>query len=175
VIRRALDLVFAASGGVAVAFLIMIALLTIGQAIARLFGTMIPSADDFAGFCMAGALFIGLAHTLRAGAHIRVLVVLSHLGPRARRVAETVCCLVGALVVAVLVWYTADMIITTRQLGEFTLGLVPIPKWIPMLLMLTGLVVLLLAFLDELVRATTGSMPLYAQREEASELPVSAE
>jgi TRAP-type C4-dicarboxylate transport system permease small subunit len=175
-IRRVLDRVFAASGVVAVAFLMLIAILTIGQAGARLFGTMIPSADDFAGFCMAGAVFIGLAHTLRAGAHIRVLVVLSQLGARARRVAEAVCCLTGTAVVAVLVWYTVDMILVTRELGEFTLGLVPIPKWIPMLLMLVGLAVFLLALLDELARVIAGRQPLYAEREESSEsLPVSAE
>jgi TRAP-type C4-dicarboxylate transport system permease small subunit len=176
VIRRVLDLVFVASGGVAVALLMMIAVLTIGQAVARLFGTMIPSADDFAGFCMAGAVFIGLAHTLRAGAHIRVLVVLNQLGAGARRIAETICCLIGTIVVAGLVWYTVDMILTSREMGEYTLGLVPIPKWIPMLLMLVGLLVFLFALVDELVRAATGRRPLYSEREEASEsLPVSAE
>jgi TRAP-type C4-dicarboxylate transport system permease small subunit len=174
--RRALDLVFSISGAVAVAFLVMIAVLTVSQAVARSFGGVVPSADDFAGFCMAGAVFIGLAHTLRAGAHIRVLVVLTHLGARARRWVEIFCCLIAAAVVGVLTWYAADMVITTRQLGEYTLGLVPIPKWIPMLSMVVGLAVFFLALLDELFRAIGGTLPLYAQREEATDsIPASAE
>jgi TRAP-type C4-dicarboxylate transport system permease small subunit len=166
VIRRALDLLFKLSGGVAVAFLMMIAVLTVSQVVARVFGQMIPSADDFAGFCMAGAVFIGLAHTLRAGGHVRVLVVLTHMTGGARRVAEMACSSCAAAIVALLTFYTADMIITTRQLGEYTLGLIPVPKWIPMLLMLIGLLVFLLALIDEFVRAATGGQPLYAQREE---------
>ncbi len=174
--RRALDLFFKASGALAVAFLVMIALLTVSQAVARFFGGVVPSADDFAGFCMAGAVFIGLAHTLRAGSHIRVLVVLTHLGPGARRWTEIVCCLTAAVIVGILTWYAADMVITTRQLGEYTLGLVPIPKWIPMLSMVVGLAIFFLALVDELFRALSGRQPLYAQREEAADsMPASAE
>lgn len=166
-IRRTLDLIFGISGGLAVAFLVMIAALTVSQAVARLFGTMVPSADDFAGFCMAGAVFIGLAHTLRAGGHIRVLVVLNSLGPRVRRVTEMGCSLFAALAVGVLTWYTGDMIVTTRQLGEYTLGLVPIPKWIPMLTMLVGLAVFLIALVDDFIRAAKGDLPLYGRREQS--------
>lgn len=169
VIRRMLDLIFKASGGIAVAFLVAIAALTVLQAVFRLFGGMIPSADDFAGFCLAGAVFLGLAHTLRAGAHIRVLVLVTRLRPQARQVAEIVCLLCAVAAVAVLTWYSADMVITTKQLGEYTIGLIPVPKWIPMLAMLVGLAVFLLALLDELVRAARGDLPSYALREQGSD------
>ena len=54
-----LDAVYAASGAAAVGFLILIAVLTIAQMLGRLIGKPVPSADDFAGFCMAGAVFLG--------------------------------------------------------------------------------------------------------------------
>ena len=168
-IRRTLDFVYAASGVLAVVCLVLIAVLTLSQVVARLAGTLVPSADDFAGFAMAGAVFLGYAHTLRAGGHVRVLTLLARLKPAARRRAEVACAGVAAIIIADLVWHTADMIATTRMLGEFTIGLIPIPKWIPMLLMLCGLSVLLIALVDELVRILRGEQPVYAQHEDALE------
>ena len=172
-IRRALDFVYAASGVVAVCSLVLIAVLTLSQVIARAAGTLVPSADDFAGFAMAGAVFSGFAYTLRVGGHVRVLTLLAELSPGPRRAMEAVCAGTAAATVAYLAWYTAEMIATTRQLGEFTIGLIPVPKWIPMLLMLAGLLVLLVALVDELVRILRGARPVYAAHEEALESSVS--
>ena len=83
--RKALDTLYAASGVAAVLFLILIAGLTLAQIVGRLIGKPVPSADDFAGFCMAGAVFLGMTHTLRSGGHIRVLTLLTRIAPGARR------------------------------------------------------------------------------------------
>ena len=169
--RRALDGLYRASGVVAVVCLVMIAALTLSQIVARLLGTIEPSADDFAGFCMAGAVFIGLTHTLRAGGHVRMLVVLQRLGSASRRRAELLCSGTAAAIVGTLLWYTADMIATTHRLGEQTLGLVPVPKWIPMMLMFIGLAILFIALLDELVRVIRGREPVYAMNESREGMP----
>jgi len=169
--RRALDGLYRASGVVAVICLVMIALLTLSQVAARLLGTIVPSADDFAGFCMAGAVFIGLTHTLRAGGHVRMLVVLQRLGKATRRRAELLCSGLAAAIVGTLLWYTADMIATTHRLGERTLGLVPVPKWIPMMLMFIGLAILFIALLDELVRVIRGQRPVYSMNEAREGMP----
>lgn len=169
--RRALDGLYAASGVLAVFCLVMIAVFTLSQVAARLLGTIVPSADDFAGFCMAGAVFLGFTHTLRAGAHVRMLVVLQRLGPGKRQIAEVFCAGTAAAIIGTLLWYTADMILTTHRLGEQTLGLVPIPKWIPMLFMLAGLAILFIALVDEVVRAVRGQEPVYAMHESKEGLP----
>ena len=168
-IRRTLDFVYAASGAVAVTCLALIAVLTLSQVAARLSGTLVPSADDFAGYAMAGAVFLGFAHTLRTGGHVRVLTLLARLRPGGRRAMEALCAGTAAVIVGYLLWYTGDMIATTRRLNEFTIGLIPIPKWIPMLLMFAGLSVLLLTLVDELVRILRGEQPVYAQHEDALE------
>ena len=167
--RRALDMLFTASGALAVMFLILIAVLTLSQVVGRLIGVVVPSADDFAGFCMAGSVFLGLTYTLRSGGHIRVLTLLTRLAPGPRRALEIFCAAISVLVVGALTWFAADMIITTRRLGEFTLGLIPVPKWIPMMLMFIGLFIFLLAQIDELVRVLRGEKPTYVVREEAAE------
>jgi TRAP-type C4-dicarboxylate transport system permease small subunit len=175
--RRVLDLIYSACGALAVLFLVMIAVLTVAQVVARLMGTLIPSADDFAGYCMAGAVFLGLAYTLRAGIHVRVLTVLTHVPKGMRRALELGCAGLAALIVAAMVYYTVDMIDTTRSLNEYTIGLIPVPKWIPMLLMLAGLLVLLIALLDAFVQLARGQTPSYIVREEeqASSIPASSE
>ena len=175
--RRVLDLVYSASGALAVSFLVMIALLTVAQVVARLLGTLIPSADDFAGFCMAGAVFLGLAYTLRAGVHVRVLTVLAHVPKGMRRALELGCAGLAALIVGAMAYYTVDMIGTSRSLNEYTIGLIPVPKWIPMLLMLAGLVVLLIALVDAFVQLARGQTPSYIVREaeQATAVPASAE
>lgn len=175
--RRTLDAIYTVSGAIAVAFLVLIAALTLAQVVARLFGTLIPSAEDFAGFAMAGAVFLGFAYTLRGGGHIRVLTLLARVPKGARRALELVSAGAAALVVAYLVYYTVDMILASRELNEYTIGLIPIPKWIPMLLMLTGLSVLLLALVDACVQIARGQIPSYAQREAEQEgsIPAGAE
>lgn len=172
--RRALDGVYTASGAGAVLFLVLIAALTLAQIGGRLIGTPVPSADDFAGFCMAGCVFLGMTYTLRSGGHIRVLTLLVHVAPGARRVLEILCAAASVALVGTLTWYAADMLLVTRSAGEFTLGQVPVPKWIPMCFMVTGLVVFLIALLDELVRVLRGEKPTYAIREEESETSIKA-
>ena len=166
--RAALDALYAASGAAAVLFLILIAALTLAQIASRLMGTSVPSADDFAGFCMAGCVFLGMTYTLRSGGHIRVLTLLTRLAPGPRRVLEIVCAATSVAIVGTLTWYAADMLLVTRSAGEYTLGQVPVPKWIPMLFMLIGLGVFLISLVDELVRLLFGEKPVYVVREEES-------
>lgn len=173
-IRKALDALYAASGAGAVLFLILIAGLTLAQMGGRLLGKPVPSADDFAGFCMAGCVFLGMTYTLRSGGHVRVLTLLAHLAPGPRRVLEIVSAVAAVAIVGTLTWYAGDMLLVTRSAGEYTLGQVPVPKWIPMCFMLAGLVVFLVSLTDELVRLLRGGKPLYVMREEESEGSIGA-
>jgi TRAP-type C4-dicarboxylate transport system permease small subunit len=107
-----------------------------------------------------------MTHTLRSGGHIRVLTLLTRLAPGPRRALEILCAAASVLIIGTLAWYAASMALDTRGYGEYTLGVVPVPKWIPMLFMVSGLVVFLIALTDELVRLLRGEKPLYAAREE---------
>ena len=64
------------------------------------------------------------------------------------------------------------MLLDTRRFGEYTLGVVPLPKWIPMLFMVSGLLVFLIAIVDELVKLLRGEKPIYAAREEEAETSI---
>ena len=84
--RRALDLLY--DGAAWLAALAMVGLLAmVLLAIAsRQLDFHVAGTDAYAGYLMAAAGFLALAHTFKRGEHIRVTLVLGHVGPRARRV-----------------------------------------------------------------------------------------
>ena len=160
-VRRFLDGLYRVSGAGAVVCLVMIVVFAMAQILARPFGLVAPSADEFAGFSMAGATFLGMAHTLRNGSHVRMHVLLSVLGPAKLRIFELGCTLVAGIVTGLLSIYTADMMIMSARIGEWTLGLLPIPKWVPMSFMLVGLAVFSVALFDDFFRVLRGNNPSY--------------
>src|SRR5918997_2097298 len=95
---RLLDKVYAAGIILAAIFMVLIAGLTLAQVVGRLFGVVIPDAGDIAGYSMAGATFLALAHTFRSGGHIRVNLLLGRLSPGSRRLTELWCLGVLALI-----------------------------------------------------------------------------
>ena len=165
--RPALELVYRASGLLAGFFLIAIAVLTAAQIGGRLLGLPAYSFDDFAGFSLAASSFLGLAYTLRANEHIRMTLLLHHTRPAARRALEIVCLLVAAFLCGMFAWHTCDMALTSFQLGDVSQGLVPVPLWIPQSGMALGLVMLEIAFVDDLVAALGRHATSYAASEAA--------
>lgn len=173
--RRFLDGLYRVSGAGAVVCLVMIVVFAMAQILARPFGLVAPSADEFAGFSMAGATFLGMAHTLRSGSHVRMHVLLSVLGPAKLRVFELGCTLIAGGVTAVLSAYTVDMMIMSARIGEWTLGLLPIPKWVPMSFMMVGLAVFSIALFDDFFRVLRGGNPSYQSAADAQKLEIGTE
>jgi Tripartite ATP-independent periplasmic transporters, DctQ component len=86
-LRPWLDRLYDLCGGLAALFLIVLLLIIVAQMAARWSGQQFPGSTDYAGYCMAAASFLALAHTLNRGAHIRVALLLTRLG-RWRRLAS---------------------------------------------------------------------------------------
>ncbi len=173
--RALLDGLYRASGAVAAFFLIAICVVVLLQVGANLIdvlikafggeaiGLVIPSYAEFAGFFLAASSFLALAYTLRAGAHIRVELVVQHLGKGVRRVAELWCVAASAAVAVYFTWYSTDLVLESIEFGDLSPGIVPVPLWIPQAAMALGLAVLAIALLDELVSLLRGGEPGYVQ------------
>ena len=160
-IRSILDRIYAISGALAAVAVFLIAAFTFAQIVGRLFNVIIPSAGDFATFALSASSFLGLAYVLRRGEHIRVQLVLDRLGKTSRRRVEFFSLILAYLFVGYLAFYAVRLLYQTFIFGEYTLGLVPVPKWIPMTFMAVGIVVLFIALLDELVAMLRGKNPSY--------------
>jgi TRAP-type C4-dicarboxylate transport system permease small subunit len=161
--RAFLDKLYLGSGLLAAFFLFMIGVLVIAQVFGRLFDFLIPSADDFARLCLAASSFLALAYTLRQGAHIRVSLLLERLPPAGARVLELLCLAFGTALTGYFSYYCFDMVHDGILYPDYTIGLIPIPKWIPQIGMTIGVVLLFIAFLDDLVCVLSGKAPSYQQ------------
>ncbi|MGB7299154.1 MAG: TRAP transporter small permease [Burkholderiaceae bacterium] len=159
--ERWLDKAFIACGVMAAVFLVGICVLVLAQIIGRLFGVAIPSADEFAGYCLSASTFLALSYALRQGSHIRVTLLIDRLPPKGRRMFEAVCVTGGLALSAYLTWFTIEMVWFSIEFGDVTQGLVPIPLWIPQMGMVIGLTMLTLAFAVDASRLLRGLNPVY--------------
>jgi len=165
--RRLLDGVYQASGGLAAFFLFLIAATIIAQIIGRFFGIALDSTES-GGFSLAATTFLGLAYTLKRGAHIRVSLLLSRLRGRVARAFELWCSGFGAAAMGFLTWHTVLMVHDSWRFGEISPGLLAIPFWIPQLGMVIGATILTIAFIDEFCLIATGREPGYATTAETA-------
>jgi len=174
--RKALDRLYLASGWIGAFFIGAIALLVVCQVVLNLIdriaglltgtaiGLTIPSYADFTGFFLAAASFLALAHTLRQGAHIRVTLLISHLPDKIGRVFEFWCVGVGTFIAIYFTWYTALLVLESREFNDLSPGMIAVPLWIPQTAMLIGLIILSISLVDILVGLVRGRDPVYRSR-----------
>src|ERR1043165_10064798 len=86
VMRRFLDTLYSAAAYLAALLLVGTLIMVLLGIFGRILGFQVRWSDAYAGYCMAGAGFLALAHTLTRGEHIRVSLILEHAGVQGRRV-----------------------------------------------------------------------------------------
>lgn len=160
-LRRALDALYLLSGYLAGFFLVLIFILMMALSVGRQIGVNVPSGDDFASWCMAAMAFLGLAYTFKSGDMIRVGLLVDKLGGTKRHVVEIFCLLIGVGFVGYFSWYAVTMTIDSWRFDDMSQGVVPVPLWLPQIGYSGGLVVLLIALIDELVHVVRGGTPRY--------------
>jgi TRAP-type C4-dicarboxylate transport system permease small subunit len=162
---RFLDRLYAAGAILAAVFMVIIALLTLSQVIGRVIGLLIPDAGDLAGYAMAAATFLALAHTFRSGGHIRVNLLLGRLAPGSRWLAELWCLGVLAVLGACFAAFATKLVMDSYEFGDVSTGMMPFPLWIPQLSMALGAILLEVAVIEELIRVARGHHPRYENAE----------
>lgn len=149
--RAFLDRLYDAAAYLAALFLAgTLAFVILGIA-GRLLGWYVPGTDAYAGYCMAGAGFLALAHTLKRGEHIRVSLVLEHTGGRVRRGLELFALSAATLLAASLAYYSVRLAYQSFEFNDVSTGNDATPLWLPQIAMAAGTVILLVAFVDDLV------------------------
>lgn len=127
------------------------------QIVSRLFGYQIVGTDDLAAWSMAGIVFLSLPHTLKAGAHIRVTLLLQALPPRMRAASDLVANAVALCLVAWAAWHCTAFVLESYRTHEMSQGMIVIPIWLPQLSMPIGLVGLLVMLLGRLLNLLEGT------------------
>jgi TRAP-type C4-dicarboxylate transport system permease small subunit len=160
-IRTALDTLYLVAGWLAGGFLVLIFLLMMVLSAGRPLGINIAGGDDIVSWCMAAMAFLGLAHTFRTGEMIRVGLLIDTLSGRTKHAVEIFALVVGCGFVGFFAWHAVTMTWYSWRFGDMTQGVIAIPLWIPQLGFTSGLVILAVALVDELVYVAGGREPRY--------------
>ena len=164
--RRTLDTLYNAAAYLAALLLVGILVMVLLGIAGRLFGFQVRGSDAYAGYCMAGAGFLALAHTLTRGEHIRVSLILEHSGAQGRRFLERWSLAVAALLAIGFAWYSVRLAWQSYTLHDVSTGNDATPLWIPQLAMAVGTVIFAIAFVDLLVLDLSGKRRVVPKTEE---------
>ena len=163
--RGALERLYEVCGYLAALSIVCIALAILAEVVGRMAGILIPAATEFAGYCLASAVFLGLAHTLTRGQHIRVSMLLQRVPGPVRRWLEIWCLGMGTVLSLYFAWHFCAFAYETFVFGDLGQGLIKTPLWIPQSGLALGLVVLAIAFVDEFVAILAGRTPRHVAME----------
>ena len=160
-LRKVLDGLYLGAGYLAGAFMVAIFALMMAISIGREINFNVRAGDDFVSWCMAAMAFLGLAHTFRHGEMIRVGLIIDLIEGRKRWYVEIFALLTGCAFIGFFAFYAVQMNWQSWQFNDMSQGVVIIPMWIPQLGYSVGLVILLIAFVDELFHVLGGGTPRY--------------
>ena len=154
--RKLLDALYRYAGSAAELFMIGTLVAVLAGLVDRYVRLGIRGTDMYAGYCMAAAGFLALAHTLKHGEHIRVTLILQRLRSVARHRLELWSLAVATMLSALFTVYSVKLAYNSWSFNDISTGNDATPLWIPQLSMAIGTIVLLIAFVDELVLELKG-------------------
>jgi TRAP-type C4-dicarboxylate transport system permease small subunit len=154
--RRSLDALYDAAAYLAALFLMGTLLMVLLGIFGRLLGFQVRGTDAYAGYLMAGAGFLALAHTLMRGEHIRVTLVLEHAGATGKRWLERWSLAIALLLSVAFAWYSVRLAWQSYAFHDISTGNDATPLWIPQLSMAAGNLILAIAFVDLLLSDLSG-------------------
>jgi len=154
--RRALDALYDGAAALAALFMVLLLVAVLASVLGRQLHFNVPGTDAYAGYMMAGAGFLALAHTLKRGEHIRVTLLLQSLSPRARHTLEVWALGAASVLAALVAFYSVRLAWQSHAFNDISTGNDATPLWLPQLSMAVGTTILAIAFIDELVLELRG-------------------
>jgi TRAP-type C4-dicarboxylate transport system permease small subunit len=155
-VRRALDTLYDSAAWVAAAMMVMTLAMVVLGMVDRYVPIHFRGTDMYAGYCMASAGFLALAHTLKRGEHIRVTLLVNALRGNAKRGLEIWCLCAAVFLSGLFCYYSIRLAYQSWDFNDISTGNDATPLWIPQIGMAVGTLVLMVAFVDELVMELLG-------------------
>jgi TRAP-type C4-dicarboxylate transport system permease small subunit len=147
--RRTLDGLYDAAAWLGALAMIGVLVWVLLSIVSRQLGFNVPGIDAYAGYCMASAGFLALAHTLKRNEHIRVTLLIGRLKGRPGRALRIWALTAAVLLAALFAYYSVRLAWQSHVINDVSTGNDATPLWIPQLTMALGTVVLFIAFIDE--------------------------
>ena len=153
--RKILDHLYNAAAILAALFMIGTLLMVLASVLGRIFQFNLRGSDAYAGYCMAAAGFLALAHTLKRGEHIRVTLLRERLNARHRHGMEILAHAIGVIFSGAFAFFSMRLAYQSYAFNDISQGNDATPLWIPQITMAVGAGVLFIAILDELFLLAT--------------------
>lgn len=154
--RRKLDGLYDAAAWAAALMMVGTLLMVVLGMIDRYVSINFRGTDMYAGYCMAAAGFLALAHTLKKNEHIRVTLLLNAVSPPAKKALEIWSLSAAVFLSGLFCFYSIRLSYQSWDFNDISTGNDATPLWIPQIGMALGALVLLIAFIDELVLEIRG-------------------
>ena len=154
--RRLLDTLYSGAGVLAALCMLGLLGMVLLSIVSRQLNFHVPGTDAYAGYLMAAAGFLALAHTLKKGEHIRVTLLLNHLQGKARRALEIWALAAASALALLFAYYSARLVWQSHLFNDISTGNDATPLWLPQLAMAAGTAILAVALIDELVLELRG-------------------
>ena len=163
--RRLLDALYDGAAWLAALCMIGLLAMVLLSIVSRLMHFHVPGTDAYAGYLMAGAGFLALAHTLKRNEHIRVTLLVNALHGRRRRALEIWALFAATLLAALSAYYACRLAWQSHSFNDVSTGNDATPLWMPQLSFALGTVILAIAFADELVAEIRGTRVAFSSEE----------
>lgn len=147
--RRTLDLLYDAAAWLAAIAMIGVLAMVLASIVTRQLGINFQGTDAYAGYSMAAAGFLALAHTLKHNEHIRVTLLLGRLKGRALHALEMWALSAAVVLSGLFAFYAVRLSWQSHVIHDISTSNDATPLWLPQLGMAIGTVILLIAFMDE--------------------------
>ncbi len=161
---RSLDkgIAYLGYGGIAMglaSLLIMMSMIFLNVVLRYLFKSPLVFVVEYAGYLYLVLVFMGLAYSMRADAHVKVELITRLLPRPVRAALEVIYPLVAIGVAILYLYYAWGLFAESLHEGARARTMVMTPLWIPQMFLWIGLIMFILAFkkcisLGEILRGT---------------------
>lgn len=165
-LRTLLDKLYLSSGILSGLCIIAICLVILARVVGRWLAIEVPSSDDFAGFLLAAASFLGLAYTFREGGHIRVSLFTARLSDKLNHYLSCLVLILATLLVLYLTWHLAYLAYESYLFEELSSGYVPVQLWLVQLPLAIGMLTFSIACIDQTICSVVFAEPIAKSEEE---------
>jgi len=149
--RRGLDALYDGAAWLAGLFMVGLLVMVLLSIAGRQLHFHLPGTDSYAGYMMAAAGFMALAHTFKRNEHIRVTLLLASLRGARRRALELWALGAATLLAALAAYYSCRLSWQSYVFHDISTGNDATPLWLPQLSMAVGSVILTIAIIDDLM------------------------
>ncbi len=142
---RTLRRLYAACAALAGVAIIVITIAVMISVVSRAMGIYVPGTTEIAGYGMAAAGSLGLAHTAINHGHVRVDLILSRLREKTRNWMELVALGASTLVIGFSAWALYGMLASSYRFGDISSNSDALPLWMPQFPLVIGFLVFAVA------------------------------